>query len=143
MKKISVFFSMLLFATMTFAADITTENYQRYIGKHIRFNSNIETTASYKIGRKTFNRKKYSGVVLTISNIEQDKKGNVVISLTQKLEEGKIKEIKLKTKASKVELHNIIVIEDIKPKPKPKPAQGIFYSICKYNCYSSNNTTKQ
>ena len=125
MKKILLLITVFMLASISFAAEITDENYQWYIGKRIEFNP--KASDPYKIGRKTFDNKKYSGVVLTVADIEQDKKGNLIIFLTQALENGKTKEIKIKAKAPQAVLQNIIVIEDVKPQkkevksPAPKP----------------------
>ncbi|MDR0291499.1 MAG: hypothetical protein LBI01_01705 [Elusimicrobium sp.] len=45
-----------MFATISFAVEITADNYQRYLGKRIKFDPNT-TSDSYKIGRKIFDNK--------------------------------------------------------------------------------------
>lgn len=125
MKKLIFFIALFISAAISFAAEINADNYKRYIGKHLRFNPKAEASDVdlYKIGPKKFKNKKYSGVVLKIGNIEPDKKGNLILFLEQKLENGKTDKIKVKVKSPQIALENIIVVEDEEAKRKARAAR--------------------
>ena len=105
-----VFFLFLFFSTNCVCGQINVSNYQSMIGKKIKFSENLTEPKIYKIANKKLSVKKYFGKTLVISNIEKDKKENLVVFLTETLENNREKTIKIKTKTQDVKLENISII---------------------------------
>ena len=123
LRKWIVISLFCLFFLEAFGASITASNYQSFVGKKIKFSENLSKNQIYHIAEKKFSTKKYAGKVLTISNIEVDKKGNLILFLSETLDNGKKKIIKIKTKSTEATLENVSVIYPPKPitKDLPKP----------------------
>lgn len=118
LKKIIFPLLFLYFSITLCATTINTSNYKTFIGEKVKFAETIPDKQYYKIGRKKLSTKKYKGKISLLSNIELDKKGNIVIFLTTSFKNNKEKTIKIKTKSKEVVLQNISIL----PPPKPKRA---------------------
>lgn len=116
LKKIIFPLLFLCFSITLCATAINTSNYKTFIGKKIKFAETIPDKQYYKIGRKKLSTKKYKGKISLLSNIELDKKGNIIVFLTTSFEKNKEKTIKIKTKSKEVVLQNISIL----PPPRPK-----------------------
>lgn len=132
-RKIIFLCCFCLINLCSLAGEITISNYKGFIGKKIKFADTISKGERYKIANKKFRTKAFAGKTLVISNIELDKKENLVILLTMDLEKGKTKEIKVKTKTKDVELENIKVIW---PKIKRQVSQA---KINRYTEYTNHD----
>lgn len=122
-KRLMLILLFCLLNAVTFGKPITTSNYKYFIGRKIKFSEKISDDQVYRIANKKFSAKKYNGKILTISNIEIDKKGNLVLFLSEILDNKKEKIIKLKTKTQEITLENIYVIYP--PKPPKKETKRI------------------
>ena len=119
MKKKIIFPLLFLYFSITLCATtINTSNYKTFIGEKVKFAETIPDKQYYKIGRKKLSTKKYKGKISLLSNIELDKKGNIIIFLTTSFKNNKEKTIKIKTKSKEVVLQNISIF----PPPRPKRA---------------------
>lgn len=118
LKKIIFPLLFLYFPITLCATTINTSNYKTFIGEKVKFAETIPDKQYYKIGRKKLSTKKYKGKISLLSNIELDKKGNIIIFLTTSFKNNKEKTIKIKTKSKEVVLQNISIF----PPPRPKRA---------------------
>lgn len=132
-RKIIFLCCFCLMSLYSLAGEITISNYKSFIGKKIKFADTISKGERYKIANKKFRTKTFAGKTLVISNIELDKKENLVLLLTMELKKGKTKEIKVKTKTKDVELENIKVIW---PKIKRQVSQA---KINRYTEYTNHD----
>lgn len=132
-RKIIFLCCFCLVSLCSLAGEITISNYKGFIGKKIKFADTISKGERYKIANKKFKTKAFAGKTLVISNIELDKRENLVLLLTMELEKGKTKEIKVKTKTQDVELENIKVIW---PKIKRQVSQA---KINRYTEYTNHD----
>ena len=117
LHKLSLIFLFCLFSISSFGTTITTSNYKSFIGKKIKFSDNLQEDQIYRIANKKFSSKKYDGKILLISNIEIDKKGNLILFLSETLDNKKEKIIKIKSKKQEMTLENISLYQ---PKSKHK-----------------------
>ena len=105
-RKLNLVLLFCLLAITSFGTTITSSNYKSFIGKKIKFSENLPEDQIYRIANKKFSNARYDGAVLVISNIEIDKKGNIILFLKETLgEEEKV--IKIKSKRKEVVLENI------------------------------------
>lgn len=100
--------------TFAFSFQINTSNYKNLIGRKIKFSETLPKKQRYKVANKTLRTKKYAGKIALISNIELDKKSNIVLFLSISLK-GKEKTIKIKTKTKNVTFENITLLALPKP----------------------------
>jgi len=100
--------------TYSFSFQIDTSSYKNFIGRKIKFAENLTKNQHYKVANKVLRTKKYAGKTATISNIELDKKGNIIVFLTTSFAE-KEKTLKIKTKKANITFENITLL----PLPRP------------------------
>lgn len=106
--------------TLSFSFQINASNYKGFIGRKIKFSKTLSPNQHYKVANKTLRTKKYAGKTALISNIELDKKSNIILFLTTSFNE-KEKTIKIKTKTQNIIFENITLLALPKPvKPAPK-----------------------
>lgn len=125
MMRKTLFVLFLFISFHAFSAPINTANYKSFVGRKITFVKNIQKDQRYRISNKIFSTSKYSGKILTISNIKLDKKGNLVLFLTQHTEKKKDKTIKIKTKSQEIILENVFVVHPVKKTAQPGPIKPI------------------
>lgn len=147
-KNFLFLFFFLLLAISVFANDITLSNYQKFIGKKIKFADTLSKGQYYRVARKKLSSKKYANKTGVINDIQLDKKKNFIIFITVKFDNGKDKQIKIKTKTNNVKLENISVLWPPAPKkttPKTsrtkKPATRKFSPIVPENIQNFINST--
>ena len=141
LKRIIFSFLLLCFSIpLCAAATLNKSNYKSFIGKKVKFSEILPSKQHYKIGRKKLSTKKYRGKVSLLSNIELDKKGNIIIFLTTSFEKNKEKTIKIKTKAKEVIFQNISILTPPIPKriTSPKTSNSLYArrntsSVYQYN----------
>lgn len=110
LRKAILFLFFISLSAFVFAEQITSSNYQTFIGKKIQFTATLSKGQNYRIARKKFSSKKYARKIFTIEDIKLDKKENIILFLTTTLDNKKEKKFKLKTHTNKVELENISVL---------------------------------
>ena len=115
LRKAILFLFFISLSAFVFAEQITSSNYQTFIGKKIQFTDTLSKGQNYRIARKKFSSKKYARKIFTIEDIKLDKKENKILFLTTTLDNKKEKKFKLKTHTNKVELENISVLWPPKP----------------------------
>ena len=115
LRKAILFLFFISLSAFVFAEQITSSNYQTFIGKKIQFTDTLSKGQNYRIARKKFSSKKYARKIFTIEDIKLDKKENIILFLTTTLDNKKEKKFKLKTHTNKVELENISVLWPPKP----------------------------
>ena len=114
-RKLVLIFLFCFLTITSFGTTITVSNYKSYIGKKIKFADTLPSGQGYYIANEKFMTKKYAGKILTITNIELDRKGQLVIYLTGKFpdpkkpSEQKEKVIKVRTKTDEAYLENVFV----------------------------------
>lgn len=125
LRKAILFLFFISLSALVFAEQITSSNYQTFIGKKIQFTATLSKGQNYRIARKKFSSKKYARKIFTIEDIKLDKKENIILFLTTTLDNKKEKKFKLKTHTNKVELENISILWPSQPKtiiPKNSPS---------------------
>ena len=133
-RKLMTIWLFCLFFLEAFGASITATNYQSFIDNKIKFSENLSKGQIYRIANTKFSTKKYAGKILTISNIDVDKKGNLVLFLSETVKNDKKKVVKINTKTKEVTLENISIlyspksVAKVSPKPISTKPSAEFYS---------------